>query len=113
LSLLPANVCRALVQIRPDLYASFGECVGGLNRDIAAFRAPANPVDPSSPLISISEQCTLLEQGIFVPPLGRFVQVTYPFFFEEPPGWPFPEYTAQNNRQCEITLFAYHMFVGG
>lgn len=102
----PANVCRDIVNIRPDLYSSYGECVGRLNRDVAAFR------DPTTPLISIDEQCTRLEEGLFVPPLGQFITVTYPFFFDEPPGWPFPEYWAMNHGQCENTLYAYHRFVG-
>lgn len=108
----PANVCRDIVDIRPALYSSYGECVGNLNRDVAAFLFPANPADPNSPLISIDEQCKRLEEGIFVPPLGQFITVTYPFFFEEPPGWPFPEYWAMNHGQCENTLYAYHRFVG-
>jgi hypothetical protein len=102
----PANVCRDIVDIRPGLYSSFGECVGSLNRDVATF------VFPPDPLTSIDEQCTRLEQGLFVPPLGQFVTVTYPFFFEEPPDWPFPEYWAMNHNQCENTLYAYHRFVG-
>jgi hypothetical protein len=105
----PANVCRALVDIRPDLYSSYGECVGRLNKDVAAFRAPNAP---GGPPISIDERCTELEAGVFGPPLGQVIQVTYPFFFEEPPGWPFPEYWAQNHNQCENTLYAYHRFVG-
>ena len=108
----PANVCRDIVNIRPDLYSSYGDCVGNLNRDVAAFRFPANPGDPNSPLISIDEQCTRLEEGVFVPPLGQFITVTYPFFFFEPPPWPFPEYWAMNHGQCENTLYAYHRFVG-
>jgi len=102
----PANVCRDIVNIRTDLYSSYGECVGRLNRDVAAFR------DPTTPLITIDEQCTRLEEGLFVPPLGQFITVTYPFFFDEPAGWPFPEYWAMNHGQCENTLYAYHRFVG-
>jgi hypothetical protein len=105
----PANVCRDIVDIRPDLYSSYGECVGNLNRDVAAFRFPASP---GGPLISIDEQCTRLEAGLFVPPLGEFITVTYPFFFAEPEPWPFPEYWAMNHVECENTLYAYHVFVG-
>ena len=108
----PPNVCSALVQIRPDLYASFGECVGRLNRDVAAYRFPENPEDPSSPLLSLDERCTQFEDGIFDPMLGEFFQIEYPFFFVEPEGWPFPEYWAQNRQQCMNTLYAYHRFVG-
>ena len=105
----PANVCRDLLDFRPDLYSSYGECVGRLNKDVAVFRAP-NP--GGGPLISIDQRCTELEAGIFVPPVQQFIQVTYPFFFFEPDPWPFPEYWAQNHNQCENTLYAYHRFVG-
>ena len=102
----PANACRALVEIRPDLYPDFGRCVGQLNRELREYRWP---LDPNT---SLSERCRQLEQGVFVPPLQQFVTVTYPFFFGEPAGWPFPEFTAQNHKQCQITLLAYHRFVG-
>ena len=108
----PANVCTALVEIRPDLYASFGGCVGRLNRDVAAYRFPDNPEDPNSRLLSLSERCMQFEEGVFDPEVGEFFSITYPFFFGEPAGWPFPEYWAQNRNQCENTLYAYHRFVG-
>ncbi len=106
----PANVCRDIVEIRSDLYSSFGQCMARLNKDVAAFRWPA--AGPGSPLISIEERCIQLEAGTFVPPLGQVVQVSYPFYFEEPVTWAFPEYWAQNRNQCENTLYAYHAFTG-
>jgi hypothetical protein len=108
----PANVCRDIVTVptTQDLYTSFGECMGRLNKDVAAFRWPS--AGPGSSLISIEERCIQLEAGIFVPPLDKVVQVSYPFFFEEPDDWRFPEYWAQNRNQCENTLYAYHAFTG-
>jgi hypothetical protein len=106
----PANVCQALVDIRPDLYSSFGQCAGRLNRDVAAYRFPDNPEDPNSPLLSLSERCAQFEQGLTDPETGEEFKLTYPFFFVE--GWELPEYWAQNRNQCENTLYAYHRFVG-
>ncbi len=101
----PSAVCRALVANHAGGYASFGKCMGRLNKDIKAFRFPA---DDGSGLISLSQRCTLFEQGQTDPETGEFFKITYPFFFAEDPGWPFPQYTARNHKQCERTLFAYH-----
>ena len=95
----PSNVCGALVKFGAGDYGTFGNCMRHLNGDVAAFRYPATE-DPNSPLISLAENCKMLEQMI--------PGFAYPFTFEEGPEWPFPVYTAQNRKQCERTLFAYH-----
>lgn len=90
----PSNVCSAFVHY--GVSDSFGGCMGGLHAELRAFRYPSDT--PPYALLSLSQRCAELEgQGI-----------TYPFTFEEEPGWPLPIYTAQNRRQCERTLYAYH-----
>ena len=104
----PANVCRAFLEFGAGGYTSYGNCVGHFNRDVRAFRFFA---DDGVTLISLDERCRQFEQGMTDPETGEFFQITYPFFFTEggpEAGWPFPEYWAQNHRQCKNTLFAYH-----
>jgi hypothetical protein len=109
----PAEVCKTLIAFEAGGYASFGDCMAQLRGDVAALRFPADPTNPASPLIALDEHCTRLEQGLFDPILGEIVQVTYPFFFDEPPGWPFPEFTAQNHNQCILAIYAYHRLAIG
>jgi hypothetical protein len=104
----PSTACRVLVQYQAGGYTSFEDCMETINQDIAAYRFPANPEDPSSPLLSLSENCAMLEAGFTDPSTGETFQVTYPFFFDEPPFWPFPELTAYNHRQCVVTIYTYH-----
>lgn len=107
----PSMACSIMVQYHAGGYQSFGDCMGQVNEDIANYRFPDNPFDPNSPLLSLSQRCTQFEEGIYDPQAGGFFQITYPFFFGEggpEAGWPFPELTAQNHRQCGITLYTYH-----
>lgn len=104
----PSTACSIMVTYGVGGYSSFGNCMGNLNRDVEAYRFPDDPQDPNSATLSLSQRCTQFEEGIFDPAAGGLVQISYPFFFAEFPGWPFPELTAQNHRQCEITLFTYH-----
>ena len=109
----PSTACRILVTYGAGGYDSFRACMAKLNKAVAAFRFPA---DDGSGLISLSQRCTQFEQGVTDPETGEFFQLTYPFFFGEggpDAGWPFPELTAQNHKQCEITLYTYHTLVGG
>ena len=100
----PNTACRTLVRYEAGGYTSFADCMRNLMRDIRDFRFPANPEDPSSPLLSLAENCAFLEQEF---------GVSYPFTFEEGPEWPFPVLTAQNSKQCEITIFTYHTLTAG
>jgi hypothetical protein len=108
----PAQICRDLVQFGAGGYDSFQDCMRQINGDVRDYRFPANPEDPTSPLLSLSQNCAALEAGITDPVTGEFLQVTYPFYFAEPPGWPFPQYTGMNHRQCQLAIYAYHRFVG-
>lgn len=99
----PAAACRALVAFDAGGYTSFESCMATINADIAAYRFPANPDDPNSPLLNLSQNCRVLEQEF---------GVSYPYFFDEPEGWPFSEFTAMNHRQCQIAIYSYHRFVG-
>ena len=108
----PAAACRALIEVGAGGYSSFQDCMAQINADVRDYRFPANPEDPSSPLLSLSQNCRMLEQGFVDPATGQLFQVTYPFFFAEPPGWPFPQFTGMNHRQCQIAIFSYHKFVG-
>lgn len=108
----PSQVCRDLVQFQAGGYTSFQDCMSQINEDIAAYRFPLDPSDPNSPLLSLSQNCAGLEAGVTDPVTGEFLQVTYPFYFAEPPGWPFPQYTGMNHQQCQNAIFAYHQFVG-
>lgn len=108
----PAAACQALVQFGAGGYASFRDCMAQINADISAYRFPANPEDPTSPLLNLSQNCAMLEQGFVDPSTGELFQVTYPFFFAEPEGWPFPQFTGMNHRQCQIAIFTYHKLVG-
>jgi len=110
----PSTACSILVEWHAGGYQSFGDCMAHINRDVANYRFPDNPEDPNSPLLSLSQRCSQFEEGIYDPEAGGLVQITYPFFFTEggaAAGWPFPELTAQNHRQCEITLYTYHTLV--
>jgi hypothetical protein len=104
----PSAVCSTLVEWGAGGYTSFGNGMGRINKDVAAYRFPD---DETGELISLSERCTQFEEGVYDPVAMEFFQISYPFFFKEPPGWPFPEFTAQNHVQCETTLFAYHTHV--
>lgn len=109
----PAQACKTMVAYDAGGYAGYGDCMGRLNKDVAAYRFPA---DDGSGLLSLDQRCAQFEQGITDPESGEVLRVTYPFFFTEggpQAGWPFPEFTAQNHRQCEITLFTYHTLAGG
>ena len=109
----PANACTALVQFDAGGYSSFKDCMRHINADVRAYRFPANPEDPNSPLLTLSQNCAMLEAGFTDPSTGETFQVTYPFFFDEPPFWaPFPEFTGMNHRQCQIAIFTYHKLVG-
>ena len=108
----PAEACKTMVAFDAGGYAGFGECMGRLNKDVGAYRSLA---DDGSGLISLDQRCTQFEQGVTDPESGEVFRLTYPFFFGEggpEAGWPFPEFTAQNHRQCEITLFTYHTLAG-
>ena len=108
----PANACEALVQFGAGGYTSFQDCMLHINADIRDYRFPADPGDPNSPLLTLSQNCAMLEAGFPDPITGELFQVTYPFFFGEPPDWPFPEFTGMNHRQCQIAIFTYHKLVG-
>jgi hypothetical protein len=101
----PAAACETMVQYGVGGYTSFGDCVGRLHSDIAEYRFPN---DEGTALISLDQRCSQFEQGLTDPETGEFFQLTYPFQFVEFPGWPFPEFWAENHQQCMITLFAYH-----
>ena len=93
----PSRSCAILAQYGAGGYSSFGDCMGHINGDLKAYRFFADPEDPSSPMIGLDQRCTDLEG----------FGITYPFFFsEEGEDWPFPELTAHNHHQCEITLFS-------
>jgi hypothetical protein len=91
----PSMACKTLVKFgATDM--SFGGCMGTLHGNVAAFRFPSD-TDPNV-LLSLSQRCAGFEaEGL-----------TYPFAFEEGPGWPFPVFTAHNRNQCEVTLYTYH-----
>lgn len=108
----PANACEALVEFGAGGYASFEDCMRHINADIRDYRFPANPADPNSPLLTLSQNCAMLEAGFVDPSTGETFQVTYPFYFAEPDPWPFPEFTGMNHRQCQIAIFTYHKLVG-
>lgn len=111
----PSRSCAILVQYGAGGYSSFADCMANINQDLGAYRFFADPEDPSSPLISLDQNCSNLEAGFYDPESGMTFAVTYPFFFGEggaAAGWPFPELWAYNHHQCEITLFTYHKLVG-
>lgn len=101
----PSRSCAILAQYDAGGYSSFADCMRHINQDLRAYRFFADEEDPTSPLIGLDQRCTDLEG----------FGITYPFFFTEggaDAGWPFPELTAYNHHQCEITLFTYHKLVG-
>jgi hypothetical protein len=104
----PSQACEILVEWHAGGYSSFDNCMETFNQDVAAYRF-FSPIDGT--LISLDENCSILEAGISIPG-GPTLQITYPFSFEEGPGWPFPVLYAQNHHQCEITLFTYHKLAG-
>ncbi len=111
----PSRSCAILAQYGAGGYTSFADCMANINHDIRTYRFPADPEDPSSPIIGLDQRCADLEAGFYDPVSGMTLAVTYPFFFDEggaAAGWPFPELTAHNHHQCEITLFTYHKLVG-
>jgi hypothetical protein len=110
----PSRACAILTEYDAGGYSSFADCMANINQDMMAYRFPADPSNPSSPLIGLDQRCTDLEVGFYDPESGLTLAVTYPFFFTEggAPGWPFPELWGYNHHQCEITLFTYHKLVG-
>lgn len=100
----PSSVCSELVASHVGGYSSFGNCMGHINKDVAAYRFP----DETGALISLSTRCSQFEHGIYDPAAGQVIRITYPFYFGEGPNWPFATFTAQNHIQCERTLYAYH-----
>ena len=69
-----------------------------INADIRDYRFPANPEDPNSPLLTLSQNCAMLEAGFPDPITGELFQVAYPFFFVEGPFWaPFPEFAGRES----------------
>ena len=102
----PSTACRIMVQYQVGGYTSFDDCMGNLHGDMAAYRFP-DDADPTK-LLTLSERCTQLEQGVYDEMAGGLLQISYPFYFEEFPGWPFPTLTGQNHQQCITTLFTYH-----
>ncbi len=101
----PSAVCSELVAWHVGGYTSFGNCMGHINKDVAAYRFPDDATgDPTS----LSTRCSQFENGVFDPNAGGFVMLSYPFTFEEGPDWPFTTFSAHNHVQCERTLFAYH-----
>jgi hypothetical protein len=101
----PASVCRVLADW--GAYPSFTTCMARINQDVQSYMSE----DEQGNLINLDQRCTELEQGI-TDPSGEFLQVTYPFYFEEPPGFPLTQFTAVNHHQCELTLYAYHFAFG-
>jgi hypothetical protein len=91
----PANVCKTLVRYGAGDYASFGHCMGRINRDVRRFRFFDEEVGA---VLSLDQRCTEFESQF----------LTYPFYFDEGPEWPFTTFTARNHRQCMFTLYAYH-----
>jgi hypothetical protein len=111
----PSRSCAILAEYHAGGYTSFQDCMRTINQDLAAYRFPADPTDPSSPLMNLDQRCTELENGVFDPQAGMTISISYPFFFGEggpAAGWPFPELTGYNHHQCEIILFTYHKLVG-
>jgi hypothetical protein len=91
----PANACRELIEWNVGGYESFGDCKGRIHQDVADFRFFD---DEAGGLIGLSERCTAFENQF----------LTYPFYFDEGPEWPFTTFTAQNHQQCMVTLYTYH-----
>lgn len=101
----PAQACRTLAAFHVGAYTSFETCMDTINADIAAYRFPS---DDGSTLLSLDQRCAEFEAGLTDPETGETLVITYPFTFEEGPQWPFPVLTANNHRQCEVTLYTYH-----
>jgi hypothetical protein len=102
----PAKACRILTEYQaPGFQGSFGQCMTHFNKDMRAYRF----YGAEGTLIDLDQRCTELENG--VEDMGQYFQISYPFTFEEFPGWPFPVLTGYNHHQCEITLFTYHSLI--
>ena len=56
----PSTACRALVQLQAGGYTGFADCMSRINADIAACRFPADPTNPSSPLLSLAGHVSVL-----------------------------------------------------
>ena len=91
----PANVCRTLVQFGAGNYGSFGDCMGRIHQDVMSF---VSLDDETGTPLSLDQRCAAFESQF----------LTYPFYFDEGPDWPFTTFTAQNHQQCMFTLYAYH-----
>ncbi len=101
----PSRACAILAQNPQSGYTSFADCMRTFNKDMRAYRFFSDETDPTSPLIGLDQRCTDLEG----------MGISYPFWFTEggiDAGWYWPELTAYNHHQCEITLFTYHKLVG-
>lgn len=96
----PSTACRILQDYGASGHATFGACMGNLNKDMAAFRYPSEDVPPVP--LTLEQRCAGFEQEF----------LTYPFAFVEGEGWPFPVLTAQNRQQCRTTLYVYHALAG-
>lgn len=90
----PASACGALLSYGYGGFASFGDCMTDFNALLQAYRSEGD----TGATINLDQRCAELEAG----------GISYPFFFEEFPGFPFTEFTAVNHHQCMVTLFAYH-----
>jgi hypothetical protein len=91
----PANACKTLVEFGAGGYSSFGDCMGRIHQDVTSFRFFD---DETGQVLSLDQRCSEFESQF----------LTYPFYFDEGPDWPFTTFTAQNHQQCMFTLYAYH-----
>jgi hypothetical protein len=93
----PKAACQQLVAV--GTYPSFRNCMATINQDVASFRYFDEEVGA---LLSLDERCAAFEATF----------LTYPFYFDEGPDWPFTTFTARNHRQCMFALYTYHSLFG-